>query len=56
MWLQVEVDKLNSFGGKNIISNVQWNCKGKFSTSKANYSGVAATVGYATIKALLMVM
>ncbi|WP_308993664.1 efflux RND transporter periplasmic adaptor subunit [Mariniflexile litorale] len=48
---QVEVDKLIPLVEKNIISNVQLEtAKANLAQAKANYSGIAATVGYATIK------
>lgn len=48
---QVEVDKLIPLVEKNIISPVQLEtAKANLAQAKANYSGVAATIGYATIK------
>lgn len=47
---QVEVDKLIPLVEKNIISNVQLEtAKANLAQAKANYSSVAATIGYATI-------
>ncbi len=48
---QVEVDKLIPLVEKNIISPVQLEtAKANLAQAKANYSGVAANIGYATIK------
>ncbi|MEM5566527.1 efflux RND transporter periplasmic adaptor subunit [Psychroserpens sp. AS72] len=48
---QVEVDKLIPLVEKNIISPVQLEtAKANLAQAKANYSGVSATIGYATIK------
>ncbi|MGJ8658360.1 efflux RND transporter periplasmic adaptor subunit [Cellulophaga fucicola] len=48
---QVEVDKLIPLVEKNIISAVQLEtAKANLAQAKANYSSVAATIGYATIK------
>jgi len=48
---QVEVDKLIPLVEKNIISPVQLEtAKANLEQAKANYSGVSATIGYATIK------
>ncbi|MGR7812599.1 efflux RND transporter periplasmic adaptor subunit [Lacinutrix undariae] len=48
---QVEVDKLIPLVEKNIISAVQLEtAKANLAQAKANYSGVSANVGYATIK------
>jgi len=48
---QVEVDKLVPLVEKNIISSVQLEtAKANLAQAKANYSGVAANIGYATIK------
>lgn len=47
---QVEVDKLIPLVEKNIISEVQLEtAKANLAQAKANYSSVAATIGYATI-------
>lgn len=48
---QVEVDKLKPLVEKGIISNVQLEtAKARLEQAKANYSSVAANIGYATIK------
>lgn len=48
---QVEVDKLVPLVEKNIISSVQLEtAKANLKQAKANYSSVAANIGYATIK------
>ncbi|AEH00732.1 efflux RND transporter periplasmic adaptor subunit [Lacinutrix sp. 5H-3-7-4] len=48
---QVEVDKLIPLVEKNIISPVQLEtAKANLAQAKANYSGVTANIGYATIK------
>ncbi|WP_179318550.1 efflux RND transporter periplasmic adaptor subunit [Winogradskyella helgolandensis] len=48
---QVEVDKLIPLVEKNIISAVQLEtAKANLAQAKANYSGVTANIGYATIK------
>ncbi|WP_179009243.1 efflux RND transporter periplasmic adaptor subunit [Winogradskyella forsetii] len=48
---QVEVDKLIPLVEKNIISPVQLEtAKANLAQAKANYSSVAANIGYATIK------
>ncbi|WP_040279735.1 efflux RND transporter periplasmic adaptor subunit [Psychroserpens damuponensis] len=48
---QVEVDKLIPLVEKNIISPVQLEtAKANLAQAKANYSGVSANIGYATIK------
>ncbi len=48
---QVEVDKLIPLVEKNIISAVQLEtAKANLAQAKANYSGVSANIGYATIK------
>lgn len=48
---QVEVDKLIPLVEKNIISPVQLEtAKANLKQAQANYSGVAANIGYATIK------
>ena len=48
---QVEVDKLIPLVEKNIISPVQLEtAKANLAQAKATYSGVSATIGYATIK------
>nr|WP_117880107.1 efflux RND transporter periplasmic adaptor subunit [Aureibaculum luteum] len=48
---QVEVDKLIPLVAKNIISAVQLEtAKANLAQAKANYSGVTANIGYATIK------
>lgn len=48
---QVEVDKLKPLVEKGIISNVQLEtAKARLEQAKANYSSVAASIGYATIK------
>ncbi|TVZ48284.1 efflux RND transporter periplasmic adaptor subunit [Olleya sp. Hel_I_94] len=48
---QVEVDKLVPLVEKNIISPVQLEtAKANLAQAKANYSGVTANIGYATIK------
>ncbi|WP_285901299.1 efflux RND transporter periplasmic adaptor subunit [Arenibacter catalasegens] len=48
---QVEVDKLIPLVEKNIISSVQLEtAKANLAQAKANYSGVSANIGYATIK------
>lgn len=48
---QVEVDKLIPLVEKNIISAVQLEtAKANLAQAKANYSSVAATIGYGTIK------
>lgn len=48
---QVEVDKLVPLVEKNIISPVQLEtAKANLAQAKANYSGVSANIGYATIK------
>ncbi|MEO9954897.1 efflux RND transporter periplasmic adaptor subunit [Nonlabens sp.] len=48
---QVEVDKLIPLVQKNIISPVQLEtAKANLAQAKANYSGVSANIGYATIK------
>ncbi|MGY8908401.1 MAG: efflux RND transporter periplasmic adaptor subunit [Flavobacteriales bacterium] len=48
---QVEVDKLIPLVEKNIISAVQLEtAKANLAQAKANYSGVSANIGYATIR------
>lgn len=48
---QVEVDKLKPLVDKGIISNVQLEtAKARLAQAKANYSSIAASIGYATIK------
>lgn len=48
---QVEVDKLIPLVEKNIISAVQLEtAKANLAQAKANYNGVSANIGYATIK------
>ncbi|RMA66112.1 efflux RND transporter periplasmic adaptor subunit [Ulvibacter antarcticus] len=48
---QVEVDKLIPLVEKNIISPVQLEtAKANLAQARANYSGVSANIGYATIK------
>lgn len=48
---QVEVDKLKPLVEKGIISNVQLEtAKARLEQAKANYSSIAANIGYATIK------
>lgn len=48
---QVEVDKLQPLVDKGIISNVQLEtAKARLEQAKAGYSGIAANIGYATIK------
>ena len=48
---QVEVDKLKPLVEKGIISNVQLEtAKARLEQAKANYSSIAASIGYATIK------
>lgn len=48
---QVEVDKLKPLVEKNIISAVQLEtAKAKLAQAKSGYSGVAANIGYGTIK------
>lgn len=48
---QVEVDKLKPLVEKNIISAVQLEtAKAKLAQAKSGYSGIAANIGYGTIK------
>lgn len=48
---QVEVDKLKPLVAKNIISNVQLEtAKANLERAKSTYQGVAANIGYATVK------
>ncbi|WP_157111473.1 efflux RND transporter periplasmic adaptor subunit [Nonlabens spongiae] len=48
---QVEVDKLKPLVEKNIISSVQLEtAKANLAQAKANYSSIAANIGYATVK------
>ncbi|AOW21086.1 efflux RND transporter periplasmic adaptor subunit [Urechidicola croceus] len=48
---QVEVDKLKPLVEKNIISPVQLEtAKANLAQAKANYSSIAANIGYATVK------
>lgn len=48
---QVEVDKLKPLVEKNIISSVQLEtAKANLARAKANYSSIAANIGYATVK------
>jgi len=48
---QVEVDKLIPLVEKNIISSVQLEtAKANLAQAKANYSSIAASIGYATVK------
>ena len=48
---QVEVDKLKPLVEKGIISNVQLEtAKARLEQAKANYSSIAASIGYATIE------
>jgi membrane fusion protein (multidrug efflux system) len=48
---QVEVDKLIPLVEKNIISSIQLeSAKANLNQAKANYSGIVATINYATIK------